>query len=155
MCSSDLPEKSARPARRTDTRGFMRRAPEARKAALLKRRSGMEKTTSAMERTSNRRLARRPDRRTRRWTTIPRRKVSGPAPGRIFQGKFRRSRDTTDTAREVSYNGRVGWRPPAGTAVAPGHFRPTRIDSPNRGRTGFDRMARGSDRVSWLVGWPR
>jgi len=24
-----------------------------------------------------------------------------------------------------------------------------------RGRTGFDRMARGSDCVSWLVGWPR
>jgi len=23
------------------------------------------------------------------------------------------------------------------------------------GRTGFDRMARGSDCVSWLVGWPR
>jgi hypothetical protein len=25
----------------------------------------------------------------------------------------------------------------------------------SRGRTGFDRMARGSDCVSWLVGWPR
>jgi hypothetical protein len=48
-----------------------------------------------------------------------------------------------------------GRRPAAANVVCrPSGSRP-RGHSKTRGRTGFDRMARGSDCVSWLVGWPR
>ena len=87
--------------------------------------------------------------------SIPRGQVSGGAPGCLGRRKFSSDTATTDTPREVSYNGKVGGRfrpvPRWLRGVGPhGRKRPK-----TRGRTGFDRMARGSDCVPWLVGWPR
>jgi len=59
-----------------------------------------------------------------------------PMDSRVYFGRFgRRGRHTGHTHAE---------RLP-GRACVPQH----------RGRKGFDRVGRGSDCVSWLVGWPR
>jgi len=81
----------------------------------------------------------------------------------IFSAKeWASGRDTTDTARGPSDTGKVElveWGPDGGISPDQTRGRTRRTTHHGqhnvRGRTGFDRMARGSDCVSWLVGWPR
>jgi hypothetical protein len=61
---------------------------------------------------------------------------------------------TTDRDGEVSYTFKVSPSLPESRGDTCGHGGQPAAHDP-RGRTGFDRIAGGSDCVSWLVGWPR